>query len=141
MKQIKKIFFGFVALMMLLVTAYSAVSVNAAKVNIIRDDNRSGVVVISLYDTDYYIDINEDTNIGYVIVSINGEEETLGTCTITVIDEENQSRHVLCSEGEDSLGCMTLVITNEETNEGYISIVTGEMSNLFNVNQIITIEE
>ena len=130
------------AVLFVVFTMLGTVAVNAANKIVFEDnDNPDYVTVLSLDNEMYTIEIDEETGIGYVIVSINGDEETLGTWTVVAIDSNNPNGNILCYDQNDSLGTMTIIITNENIGEGYISVLTGELSNLFNVNQMLTIEE
>ena len=105
------------------------VSVNTARIEIERDDNPSGVVIYSTNDVEYYIDINEDENTVYVIEVVNGNENILGTCSLTITFENEMIEYT--NDSCNSCGCITIFITDCETNEGYIQEVSGDLSNIF----------
>ena len=116
-------------------------NVNAKKIVIEEDENPDGIVIMSLGDVSYYIDVDEENQLGYVVRSMNGNDVVLGTCTVVVIDAQNPNGYVLCLENEDSLGTLTIEITNELTREGHIETLTGELANLFEINVEVVVEE
>ena len=120
-----------------------SVSVNAARVNISKDPNLGGVQVLSLLDKECYINIDEETGYGYVVSVINNDEEVLGTCSVVVVNRDNPEGYTLCSEDTTmtSFGTMVIVINNEVENEGIIYSISGQLENLFDVNDKVAIEE
>ncbi|MDD3383703.1 MAG: hypothetical protein PHX46_02695 [Bacilli bacterium] len=119
----------------------ATVEVQAAKIKIVRDENPDCVTVLSLFDEEYSIDVDEENEIGYVVYTSNGEDEILGTCTVIVINSQNPNGYVLCnSEVGSSRGTLTITIINELTGEGYVSSVTGDLGYLFGLNTEITLK-
>ncbi len=94
----------------------------------------------SLEDESYYVEINEETNVGYVVCSFNGEKEIVGTCTVIIINEENSNGYEVCTGQNDTLGIITIVITDEITSTGYVSDVTDELVGVFTVNEQVSFE-
>lgn len=137
MRNFSKTILGILVFILLL----GVTNVNAKKIIIEEDDNPDGIVIMSLGDVSYYIDVDEETQFGYVVRTMNGNDVVLGTCAVVVINAENPNGYVLCLENEDSLGTLTIVITNELTREGHIEILTGELTNLFEIDTEVVIEE
>lgn len=73
MKQFKRIFYGVVLLVVLCIFSIGIISVNAARM-IREDDNDLGVVLYSLNDKEYYVELDEENNCGYVNEIKNVEE-------------------------------------------------------------------
>lgn len=94
----------------------------------------------SLEDESYYVEINEETNVGYVVCSFNDEKEIVGTCTVIIINEENPNGYEVCTGQNDTLGIITIVITDEITSTGYVSDVTDELVGVFTVNEQVSFE-
>lgn len=143
MKTLKKTFVGVFLLVVMCLVTFTSVSVNAARVNISKDPNLGGVQVLSLLDKECYINIDEETGYGYVVSVINNDEEVLGTCSVVVVNRDNPEGYTLCSEDTTitSFGTMVIVITNEVENEGIIYSISGQLENLFDVNDKVAIEE
>lgn len=143
MKTFKKTFVGVILLVVMCLMTFTAVSVNAARVHIIKDNNPSGVVILSLDNESYSIEVDEETGYGYVVYEIDGEEEILGTCSVVVLDTINKTEYVLCyeEEGLTSYGEMIVVITNEVASEGVIYSIEGKLEELFDTNDTVIIEE
>ena len=141
MKQIKKrlffIIFMFVAIFLFMTT----IEVQAAKITIVRDNNPEGVTVLSLFNEKYSIEIDDETEIGYVVYTVDGVDEIIGSCEVIVIDSQNPSGYVLCSDEIDrSCGSLTITITNELTGEGFVSSVSGDLGYVFCLNSNIKLE-
>jgi len=120
----------------------ATVEVQAAKITIVRDNNPERVTVLSLNDVEYSIEVDEETEIGYVVYTVNGVDEIIGTCEVIVIDAQNPSGYILCGdEVSSSCGSLTITITNELTGEGYISSISGDLGYVFVLNDIIILQE
>lgn len=141
MKKFKRIFFGVVLLVVLCIFAIGTISVNAARM-IREDDNDLGVVLYSLNDKEYYVEIDEENNCGYVIEVKNGEENVIGTCSITVIFSDETNEVIEYTDvNTDTYGSIVIVITNNVSGEGYIQNVDGILENIFEEDEkIIFIE-
>lgn len=141
MKKFKRIFFGVALLVVLCIFTIGTISVNAARM-IREDDNDLGVVLYSLNDKEYYVELDEENNCGYVIEVKNGEENIIGTCSITVIFSDETNEVIEYTDvNTDTYGSIVIVITNNVSGEGYIQNVDGTLENLFEENeQIIFIE-
>ncbi len=141
MKKFKRIFFGVVLLVVLCIFTIGTISVNAARM-IREDDNDLGVVLYSLNDKEYYVEIDEENNCGYVIEVKNGEENVIGTCSITVIFSDETNEVIEYTDvNTDTYGSIVIVITNNVSGEGYIQNVDGILENIFEEDEkIIFIE-
>lgn len=141
MKKFKRIFFGVALLVVLCIFTIGTISVNAARM-IREDDNDLGVVLYSLNDKEYYVEIEEENNCGYVIEVKNGEENVIGTCSITVIFSDETNEVIEYTDvNTDTYGSIVIVITNNVSGEGYIQNVDGTLENIFEENEkIIFIE-
>lgn len=141
MKKFKRIFFGVALLVVLCIFTIGTISVNAARM-IREDDNDLGVVLYSLNDKEYYVEIDEENNCGYVIEVKNGEENVIGTCSITVIFSDETNEVIEYTDvNTDTYGSIIIVITNNVSGEGYIQNVDGILENIFEENEkIIFIE-
>lgn len=141
MKKFKRIFFGVALLVVLCIFTIGTISVNAARM-IREDDNDLGVVLYSLNDKEYYVEIDEENNCGYVIEVKNGEENVIGTCSITVIFSDETNEVIEYTDvNTDTYGSIVIVITNNVSGEGYIQNVDGILENIFEEDEkIIFIE-
>lgn len=141
MKKFKRIFFGVVLLVVLCIFTIGTISVNAARM-IREDDNDLGVVLYSLNDKEYYVELDEENNCGYVIEVKNGEENVIGTCSITVIFSDETNEVIEYTDvNTDTYGSIVIVITNNVSGEGYIRNVDGILENIFEEDEkIIFIE-
>ena len=70
----KKLFKAFLILIVVALCG-SIVIVEAKGITIIRDDNPDGVSVLSIDNENYYIEIDEETNVGYVMQKLNNGEK------------------------------------------------------------------
>lgn len=141
MKKFKRIFFGVALLVVLCIFTIGTISVNAARM-IREDDNDLGVVLYSLNDKEYYVELDEENNCGYVIEVKNGEENVIGTCSITVIFSDETNEVIEYTDvNNDTYGSIVIVITDNVSGEGYIQNVDGTLENIFEENEkIIFIE-
>ena len=116
---------------------------NAKTVKIERDNNPEGVTVLSARDVEYYIEIDEETKIGYVVFINRGIEEVIGTCNIVVYDRYNTLGYSLCEDENVSdttfLGYMEIIIIDEENNAGYIAKMSGILNTIFTVHDEVYI--
>lgn len=136
----KKLLSGLTFMLMLLVAAVSFVTVSARKIVIIKDDNPDGVAPYSITFNEYYISIEEE--VGYVVLTSDGESEVLGTCTVVIVNAENPNGYTLCSSIEsDNYGTLTIVVTEEASLTGYVSEVTGQLASIVELHQQIQICE
>ncbi|MBQ8292646.1 MAG: hypothetical protein IJX78_02415 [Bacilli bacterium] len=141
MKKFKRIFFGVALLVVLCIFTIGTISVNAARM-IREDDNDLGVVLYSLNDKEYYVELDEENNCGYVIEVKNGEENVIGTCSITVIFSDETNEVIEYTDvNTDTHGSIVIVITDNVSGEGYIQNVDGILENIFEEDEkIIFIE-
>ena len=139
MKKFKKLFFVILLFVVVCISAMGNVSVNAAKVVIKEEDNDLGVVLYSLNNNEYYIEINEVERCGYVYEEKNGNITLLGTCSITIIIENDLTIYEDLSV--DSFGSIIIEISNSSCGEGYVLSVTGTLSEIFEENENINFIE
>lgn len=140
MKKSKKIFFAMAILAFLFFIGMSTYSANAKGIRIKKDINVEGVTLYSLSSKEYAIIIDDETNIGYVVCTLNGVEQILGTCKVVVIDLENPDGYALCESDDNSYGELTIVVTDETTKIGYVENVTDELAIIFEVNDQVVLE-
>lgn len=143
MKAINKTFVGVILLALMCLITTSIMTVSASSIVIVKDTNPSGVVGLSLGDENYSIAIDDETGYGYVVSTLNNNEEILGSCSVIVIDRENPNGYTLCSEDSSmtSYGTMVIVVTNEVNSEGVIHSISGQFNELFDINDKVVIEE
>lgn len=141
MFKFKKVFFAIATFVFMALISLSTVQFEAKKIIIEEDDNPDGVTDFVLGNREYFIEINEETGIGFVIYSSNNNDYVLGTCSVTVIDE-NQNEYIECNSSAnfEVLGEITLIKLSDD-NEFYISSLTGEVSNIFTLNDVVRIVE
>lgn len=139
MKKFKKLFFVILLFVVVCISAMGNVSVNAAKVVIKEEDNDLGVVLYSLNNNEYYIEINEVEGCGYVYEENNGNITLLGTCSITIIIENDLTIYEDLSV--NSFGSIIIEISNSSCGEGYVLSVTGTLSEIFEENENINFIE
>lgn len=123
-KRILKIF----VLVLVFTLFIGTIKVNAARVTIVKDENPDRVDVLSLSNNEFYVSIDDETKIGYLINCVRGNEEIIGTCEIYVIDHVNDLNYTLCYDNENSVGS---IIINIDEYGSYISNTTGDISNIF----------
>lgn len=137
---LKKLFCIFLAFAVICITIVNSLSVNAAK-TIEKDNNPLGVVLYTLNSSEYYLEINEDENRGYLIELNNGQEEIVGTCSVIIQSEEEHSipSEYIDFNNTSSLGSIVIILTDSETGKGYVQNVNGELANLFVVNEKVIV--
>lgn len=139
----RKILFRLSALaIMLIPLLFANAVVSAADIVIIRNPNPGGVHVLSLEEINYHIETSNDENsLGYLVCNTNGVDETIGTCTVIVIEEQTPNGYILCNdEISNSCGTLTITITNALTGEGYVSDVSGDLEYIFIINTYIKLQ-
>lgn len=135
--NVMKKLFKFLVIVFMFVILLGTIEVNAAKITIVKDENPDRVNVLSLNDDNYFIVIDEQNNLCYVLLKLDiDNDEIVGTCKIIMVDELGMISEFGCIE--NSLGEITITLI--DSNEGYISQLTGEMSNYFDVNNYIIID-
>lgn len=136
MKKIAK----FLLLLMIMFFTISTIKVSAAKITIERDENPSGVAVASIYNDEYYIIIDENDNVGYLYYNSFNGEEILGTCTIILIDENNDEIIIANSIEKNAMGEIKIRI-DYYSNSGVVIESKGKVNEYFynnsNVNFIV----
>ena len=141
MNIFKKTLLRVILLVFICCITFSTISAKAARVVVIEDPNPDGVSVLSSMNLNYEIYIDEDTGYGYVISIEDGQEEILGTCSIIVISRDNLTSYVLCIDdsSEISYGSMIIEFINEMETTGRVISTTGELENIFDKNNKVTI--
>lgn len=135
----KKLFKLFVFALVLFVTT-STLVVNAKPIIERDDDNPDGVTPLALVSGEYSMEIEEESGVGYVYYTANGETEVLGTCTIVLVDGNNEAITIgNVAAGTVSYGSITIQLA--ENNKGYVQAVDGELANIFSVNDQMVITE
>lgn len=89
----------------------SDVVVGIKGITIIKDENPDGVSVLSIDNENYYIEIDEETNVGYVMQKLDNETIVLGTCEVSVIVGDKDPE-VLCVSAENSMWSLVIVTDN-----------------------------
>lgn len=127
------------AVLFVVFTMLGTVAVNAAKVILVKNDNPDYVTVLSLDNEVYTIEIDEETEIGYVVNTNDNSIIELGTCKVIVVDYDNRDVYVLCYDTEEnSLGEMVITISDG------VSIVTslnGEIESIIDLQTTAEIVE
>lgn len=130
----KKLFKTFLILIVVALCG-SIVIVEAKGITIIRDDNPDGVSVLSIDNENYYIEIDEETNVGYVMQKLDNETIVLGTCKVSVIVGDKDPE-VLCVSTENSMGSL-VIVTNSSVST--ISLSEGDISSIFTIDTKVII--
>lgn len=82
-----------------------------------------GVNTLTLFDSEYYIEIDDTTNIGYIVYVENGNEIILGTCEVILVDN-NSHEQFICYSADNNLG--TIIIEDINSNSlGTVIYVNG----------------
>ena len=139
MKKFKKLFFVILLFVVVSISAMGNVSVNAAKVVIKDEDNYLGVVLYTLNNNEYYIEINDVEGCGYVYEEKNGNITLLGICSITIIIENDLRIYEDLSV--NSFGSIIIEISSSSCGEGDVLSVTGTLSEIFEENENINFIE
>ncbi len=134
----KKKIFKILVIVLFLTLFLGTTEVNAARVTIVKDENPERVDVLSLSNDEFYVNIDDDTEIGYLIHCFRDVEELIGTCEIFVVDLNESTSYLLCAADENSLG--TIVISIDD-NEQIITSVNGELSNIFYIGTNVVIDK
>lgn len=140
-KFMKKKLSVFVVVLVLCFMTFGYMRVNASsKIVLNSGDEETGVRLCSLDDIEYqyYIEIGDETNVGYVVNCVRNIEKVLGTCKIYVIDEVNSTNYLLCNSDDNNMGTVVITITE---NEQIVTNVTGEISNVFHLGSSVSINE
>lgn len=105
-------------------------NVEAATIIIVRDPNPTGAGVLSIGYDEYTIEIDEETGIGYVIYSANGDYQLLGCCIVVIFENINQHGNILSNaeNQEDNLG--TIIIECNKLFDLYTDIVPSILYSL-----------
>ena len=122
----KKLFKAF--LILIVVALCGSIVVEEVKwIIIIRDDNPDGVSLLLIDNENYYIEIDEETNVGYVMQKLDNETIALGTCEVSVIVGDKNPEG-LCVSTENSMGSLVIVTNNSVST---ISLSEGDISSIF----------
>lgn len=135
--NVMKKLFKFLVIVFMFVILLGTIEVNAAKITIVKDENPDRVTVLSLLDDNYYIEVNDENNIGYLYSEIRGYTELLGTVRVDIFDEFNDYSYTLCESNHCSIGSLIISI---EDNNLIIYEAYGDISNVFPVGTIVTFE-
>lgn len=138
MKKRKNIFIACVMMITLFTFLFSSAEVSAAKIIIITNPNPGGVHVLSLNEINYSIEVDEETEIGYVVYSINGMDEILGTCNVMITDITNNNTYNLCVSDDNELGSIVITV---DRNSQIITETSGEVSDIFSFGSLVNIVE
>lgn len=135
----RKFIFMFVVFFVVF-TMLGTVAVNAAEKIVFKDNsNPDFESVLSLNNDEYTIEIDEETEIGYVVKANDNSIIELGTCKVTVVDYDNRDVYVLCYDiEENSLGEMVITISN---GIGTVTSISGEITNIIELNTTAEIVE
>ncbi len=133
MKKLFKLFILAIVFVLLVGT----MKVNSAKIIIVKDENPDRVTVLSLLDDNYYIEVNDENNIGYLYSEISGYIELIGTVRVEIFDEINGYSYTLCKSDYSAIG---LLIISIDKDSSIITEVYGEISNVFQVGNIVAFE-
>jgi len=132
--DMKKIFKAFLIIIIVALFGIKAV-IEANGIIIIRDENPDGSTVLSIDNECYYIEIDEETNVGYVIQKLDNETIVIGTCEVSVIDGDKDPE-VLCVSAENSMGSLVIVTDNSVST---ISLSEGDISIIFTIDTKVII--
>lgn len=133
-KRILKIF----VLVLVFTLFIGTIKVNAARVTIVKDENPDRVDVLSLSNNEFYVAIDDETQIGYLTNCVRGNEEIIGTCEILIVDLNNSTNYLLCNADENNVGTVVITITD---NEQIVTNVNGEISNVFYLGSSVIIND
>lgn len=139
--MIKKGKFIFVfAVLFVVFTMIGTVAVNAAEKIVFKDNsNPDFESVLSLNNDEYTIEINEETEVGYVVKANDNSIIELGTCKVTVVDYDNRDVYVLCYDiEENSLGEMVITISDGVST---VTSLNGEIESIIELNTTAEIVE
>lgn len=136
--NVMKKLFKFLVIVFMFVILLGTIEVNAAKITIVKDENPDRVNVLLDGENDYYIEIDENGNVGYLYNLVRGNSELVGTCDIVIYDITDHTYYTLCSSSYNSIG--SLVITNNQDSL-IISEATGDISNVFYVGAQVIIND
>lgn len=143
MKKIK--FLGIAALLIMMFFALCTTNLYAAGVGFVgdEDENDSHVVLYSQEERSYHIEVNEETNYGYVIMSTNHGNVILGSCVVIVNKYNETNGYNLCEldSNYDNMGILEIMITSEISGSGFVNYVSGSLEEITMVGDEIILNE
>lgn len=139
-KKILKIF----CLVLLLFTLANNINLSAIIIDIDQEgggsEENGDYTPYGLY-RGYLINVDEETNVGYLERSINDKVTVLGTCEVIIIDVLNPEGYILCNDDNNSLGTITILINSNNEEKGTIVNLNGEISTIISINEEVSIIE
>lgn len=132
----KKFLFKILIISFMFIFLVKTLNVSAKKLEIENefDDNVGSVLVLN--DIEFYVEVDEETKIGYVVTECRGVKEVIGTCDVTIVDTNNTLIENFCLSSDNNVG--TMVITMDD---GFYIITEshGDISNVFYVGASVAI--
>ena len=108
------------------------ITVGAASVKIVKNEggNEEGSNTLALFNDEFYIEVDEDTNIGYLIQKSRETENIIGTCKVEIINNITNESSIICySDCQNDLGIIVVSYYNDDwtiiSSYGDISIIFG----------------
>ena len=115
------------------------ITVGAASVKIVKNEggNEEGSNTLALFNDEFYIEVDEDTNIGYLIHKNRGNDIVIGTCKVELINSITSDNSIICySNSMNNLGSLIIVFDNES---GVVVEAVGDIENIFCVGTYVNV--
>lgn len=115
------------------------ITVGAASVKIVKNEggNEEGSNTLALFNDEFYIEVDEDTNIGYLIQKSRETEIVIGTCKVEIINNITNESSILCySDCQNDLGFIIISCYNED---GTIISSYGDVSIIFEIGAKVSV--
>lgn len=136
----KKIFKAIFLILFLLIGVNSLV-VNAASVHIIRDENPDGVTTLNIYDNNYWLEIDNETQTAYLCCNSNAGVYIIGICNVSILNYNGQLITQYNNYEQNYLNLGEIVIDFNNSEYGIIYSVSGEINRYFKENNHVYIVE
>lgn len=115
------------------------ITVGAASVIIVKNEggNEEGSNTLALFNDEFYIEVDEDTNIGYLIQKSRETEIVIGTCKVEIINNITNESSILCySDCQNDLGFIVISCYNDD---GTIISSYGDVSIIFEIGAKVSV--
>lgn len=92
------------------------ITVGAASVKIVKNEggNEEGSNTLALFNDEFYIEVDEDTNIGYLIQKSRETENIIGTCKVEIINNITNESSIICySDCQNDLGFIIIICNSD----------------------------
>ena len=143
MKKIK--FLGSAVLLIIMFLTLCTANLYAAGIGFVgdEDENDSHVVLYSQGERSYFIEVDEESNFGYVIMSTNHGDVILGSCIVIVNVYAENVTYSLCEldDSYNNMGILEVTITNKTSRNGYVSYVDGLLEDVTMIGNSIVLNE